>query len=226
MGDVRALPRVLPDQRALILGATGSGKTTGAAWLLSRSPGQWVVLNSKYDPLLSSLGPGVEWDVGAVQDGLRKSRVVVAHPSFYDQSSLDEVLFDICESGQVVGVMVDELLYLSKGNGQCGPGLMALLTRGRARGQPFIGCSQRPANITQYAYTESTYFGVFTLRADRDWARVIDYTQCPELRRQREPHFWGWFDTRDNRLTEYGPVPRHDIARRFKTKNSSGTIIA
>lgn len=218
MADVPRLPRIAQDERALILGATGSGKTTGGAWLLSRSPGQWVILNSKYDPLLSSLGPSVEWDAGAVQEGLQKSRVVVAHPSAYDQAALDGVLFDLCESGQPVGVMIDELLYLSKGNGQCGAGLMALLTRGRARGQPFIGCSQRPANITQYAYTESTYFGIFNLRADRDWTRVMDYTQCPELRHPRRPHFWGWFDTHDNRLTEYGPVPHHDIARRFRVK--------
>jgi len=212
------LPRVMPNQRALIMGATGSGKTTGAAWLLSRSPGKWVILNSKYDPLLTSLGPSVDWTPDAVLSGLEKSRVVVAHPTVYDQGPLDATLFDVCESGAPVGVMVDELLYLSKGNGQCGPGLMALLTRGRARGQPFIGCTQRPANITQYAYTEATFFGLYNLRADRDWQRVVDYTQCPELRRSRKPHFWGWFDTNDNAHREYGPVPHLDIARRFGTK--------
>ncbi len=209
------LPRVMPDQRASIFGASGSGKTTGGAWLLSRSPGRWVILNSKHDALLRSLGPSVEWDADDIFRALENRRVVVAHPAEYDQAALDSVLFDICESGREIGVFVDEMLYLSKGNGQAGPGLMALLTRGRSRGQPFIGATQRPANITQYAYTESNFYGVFTLRSPRDWTRLAEYAAHKGLKKQRKPHYWGWYDVNAHQLTEYGPVPHADIARRF-----------
>lgn len=212
------LPVVNPDERALILGKTGSGKTTGAAWLLSRSPGRWVILNSKYDPMLSQLGPSVKWDVGDIFKSLEDSRVVVAHPEVYDQRSLDETLFDLCETQESVGVMIDELLYLSKGNGQCGQGLISLLTRGRSRGQPMIGCTQRPSGVSQFAYTESTYYGIYNLKSDKDWQRVDDFTQRPDLKKVRQNHHWVWYDTNTDQYQEYGPVPYKDIVRRFTRK--------
>ncbi len=210
------LPLIEPGKRALVIGKTGSGKTVGGAWLLSRSPGRWVILNSKYDTLLSQLGPSVDWEVGDIIKGLKKSRVVVAHPKTYEPEQLDGVLLELCESGQPIGVFVDELLYLHKGNGRAGPGLMGLLTRGRSRKQSFIGCSQRPAFLSGFCYSESEYFAVFNLTLPKDWTRIIEFSGHPEIKQNRPNHQWGWMDIAQDKLREFGAVPHKDIVRRFQ----------
>ncbi len=209
------LPYVPPGKRALILGKTGSGKTVGASWLLSRSPGRWVILDSKHDELLSQLGPEVDWNANAIIKELKKYRVVVAHPKELEPELLDQVLFDLCESRESVSIFVDELMYLHKGVGRAGPGLMGLLTRGRSRKQSFIGCSQRPAFISGFCYSEAEYFGVYRLKLKQDWAKIIEFTGFPQVKKTREDHHWAWVDVAQDTLTEYGPVPHHDILRRF-----------
>lgn len=212
------LPYVPPGERALILGKTGSGKTVIGAWLLSRSPGRWVILNSKYDEFLTQIGPSVDWNVKDILKGLKKKEIVVAHPTSFEAEDLDRVLFELCETRQAVGVFIDELLYLHKGNGRAGPGLMGLLTRGRSRKQSFIGCSQRPAFLSQFCYSESEYFGIAQLKLRADWAKVIEFSGKPEARIDRLKHHWGWINIQEDTLTEYGPVPYKAILPRFKRR--------
>lgn len=212
------LPRVEAGKRAMVLGKTGSGKTVGGAWLLSRSPGRWVVLNSKYDSLLTKLGPSVDWKTDQILKGLKNNRVIIAHPETYESDDLDDVLFDLCETRQPVSVFVDELLYLHKGNGRAGPGLLGLLTRGRSRGQSFIGCTQRPAFVSNFCYSESEYFAAYNLQMPKDWQKVIEFTGHPEIKRARDKHHWAWVDVSEGTLREYGPVPASDIERRFDNR--------
>ena len=210
------LPYVPPGKRALILGKTGSGKTIGASWLLSRSPGRWVILNAKYDEFLSQLGPHVEWDAKSIIKATKKNRVVVAHPKDFKADELDDVLFELCESRHSISVFIDELMYLHKGNGTAGPGLLGLLTRGRSRKQSFIGCSQRPAYLSNFCYSESEYFGVYKLKLPDDWKKIIAFSGQPKIKAERKPHFWGWIDGTEDILTEYGPVPKDSILARFR----------
>lgn len=212
------LPYIPPGERALILGKTGSGKTVIGAWLLSRSPGNWVILNSKYDEFLSKIGPSVEWNVKDVLKGLKKKQVVVAHPTSFEPDELDRTLFELCETRQPVGVFVDELMYLHKGNGRAGPGLMGLLTRGRSRHQSFIGCSQRPAFLSQFCYSESEYFGIANIKLRADWAKIIEFSGNPNAKRLRLNHNWGWINIKEDTLTEYGSVPYKPILARFKRR--------
>ena len=210
------LPRLNAGQRALILGRTGSGKTTGAAWLLSRSAGQWVILNSKFDPLLTQCGPSVKWSAPDIQRGLIDNRIVVAHPESYDPEILDSELLALIETRAPVSVMVDELSYTHFANGRAGPGLQGLLTRGRSRGQSFIGCTQRPAAISQFCYSESDAFGVYRITLPQDWSKLIAITGRASIKRVRAPYYWAWYDVTADRLREYGPVPEHDLLRRFR----------
>lgn len=210
------LPRVNPGQRALALGRTSSGKTTGAVWLMSRSPGRWLALNVKYDDLITQTGPDVDMDVGKVIDAHKRHRVIVIHPAVFEQQVLDDFVFELGESRHATGLLVDELLYLSKGNGQAGPGLMGWLSRGRSRQQSFIGASQRPSNITQYAYTESDYFMLYDLKLKKDWQKIYDFTGRSDLERERKKHFFGWYDVGLDKRTEFAPVPYKDLTRRFK----------
>ena len=209
------LPRVGHGERALVLGRTGSGKTTGALWLLSRAPGRWLVINSKADTALEMTGAAVAYDAKRILAVPDDVRVMVATPRTFDPDELDSTLLHLCESGQPLSILIDELLYFHNASGRAGPGLMGLLTRGRSRGQSFIGCSQRPAAISQFCYSECDYFAIYKLTLPQDWAKLIAITGKPGLRKRRDPYFWGWYDVRQDRLQEYGPVPADDLARRF-----------
>lgn len=199
----------------MIIGRTGSGKTTGALWLLSRAPGRWLVINSKGDALLDTLGPQVAFDARAILAMPDDVRVMVATPRTFEPDELDRVLLELCESRARISVLIDELLYFHNASGRAGPGLMGLLTRGRSRAQSFIGCTQRPAAISQFCYSECDYFAIYRLTLPQDWQKLIALTAKPAVRKRREPYFWGWYDVRADRLAEYGPVPAQDLARRF-----------
>ncbi len=209
------LPRVGAGERCMVIGRTGSGKTTGAVWLLSRAPGRWLVINSKGDALLEALGPSVPYDARSILAMPDDVRVAVATPATFEPEDLDRVLLELCEARAPLGIMIDELLYFHNASGRAGPGLMGLLTRGRSRGQSFIGCSQRPAAISQFCYSECDYFAVYRLTLPQDWSKLIALTSKPAIRQARAPYFWGWYDVRADRLSEYGPVPAADLQRRF-----------
>ncbi len=209
------LPKVERGQRALVLGRTGSGKTTGALWLVSRSPGPWVLLNIKYDEAMSKCGPDCPMDVGAILKAQRDSRVVVVHPEAFDQQTLDDFIFDLAESKAATGLCIDELLYVSKGNGQAGQGVLAWLTRGRSRKQSFIGCTQRPANVSNYLYSEADYYMLYNLKLEKDWAKIREYTGRADLRQERAAHRFGWYDVAEDEKTEFGAVPAAGLFKRF-----------
>ena len=209
------LPRVGAGERAMVIGRTGSGKTTGAIWLLSRAPGRWLVINAKGDPLLDALGPQVPFEARAILAMPDDVRVMVATPRTFEPDELDRVLLELCESRARISILIDELLYFHGPAGRAGPGLMGLLTRGRSRAQSFIGCSQRPAAVSQFLYSECDYFAIYRLTLPQDWAKLIAVTAKPAIRQRREPYFWGWYDVRSDRLAEYGPVPAENLASRF-----------
>ncbi len=210
------LPKVERGKRAVVLGRTGSGKTSGALWLVSRSPGPWVMLNVKYDEAMTKCGPDCAMDVGAIIKAHAKHRVVVVHPETFDQATLDDFVFELAESRHGCGLCVDEMLYLSKGNGQAGPGVMGWLTRGRARKQSFIGCTQRPANVSNYIYSEADYYMLYNLKLEKDWQRITEFTGRPDLKRERVNHCFAWYDVSEDRKTEFGAVPMQGLFERFK----------
>lgn len=215
------LPRVEPGKRCLVLGRSGSGKTAGAAWLLQQSlpvTKKWVILNPKDDELLARMGPHVDWEPQAILDALKTNNIVVVHPDasiLSDPMKLDKPLFDLVETEKPISFLIDELLYFQKGNSTAGPGIMGLLTRGRSRGQAMIATTQRPANISQYFYSEANYYAIYSLTQPADQDRVTDFTNQPDLARERKPYYWVWYDVDKNISQEFGPVPYKKLLQQF-----------
>ena len=154
-------------------------------------------------------------DVGAVLEAQKRSRIVTIHPETMEQGVLDDFVYELSETRAATGLLIDEMLYLSKGNGQAGPGVMGWLTRGRARKQSFIGATQRPANITQYAYTEADYLMIYTLKLKADWRKITELTERPDLQQERPKYRFGWYDVGEDKKTEFGPIPYEHTRRRF-----------
>jgi hypothetical protein len=157
------------DERILILGRTGSGKTHEGLWQLSQrsfDEKPWIVFDGKGDDLASRIpvnGMLTMADPVPADPGLWAVRVTPDDVA--DQGS--DYLMAVCERRNT-GVFIDEGLPW----GQRNRGLRTLLSQGRSFGCPLILLSQRPANIEPYAYSESDFIQSFHFALPEDQERV------------------------------------------------------
>jgi hypothetical protein len=135
-------------------------------------------------------------------------------PKTNDPDVLDSWVDDLHEGWRNVGLFVDELYYLHN-HGRAGKGLTGWLTRGRSRGQSFIGCTQRPAWVSRFAYSESDYLATFALNLADDRRRIYEFTGRDEVMEKIPAHYWRWYDVARDRLDYYGPVPYARLVQRF-----------
>ncbi len=168
---------ILPGQRVLIAGRTGSGKTHFARWLARQMSGG-IVLDPKADDAWLDLPgavvvPGYEIPEDlASPDPERRIRWAILRPPPGELSEMamafDGVLADVIARWHDLTVVVDEL-YTLHISGRPGPGLTGILTRGRSRGISAIMCTQRPRWISRFTLSEADALAVFalTLPADR-----------------------------------------------------------
>lgn len=163
-----------PGQRAIIIGSTGSGKTGFGTWLLLRLPFSPILIFDTKDeekfPLLPDSTVCTSWDETIQAMNNEAFDYVTFRPptdELSDPDALDEYLYDAYESFEHIGVMVDELLSFVRSS-RPGPGLTALLTRGRSRGITTILATQRPAGIPRFALTEAQRFYIFNLTHEDD----------------------------------------------------------
>lgn len=206
-----ALPLIKPGQRALVAGRSGSGKSTLARWLLVRSPLRWVILNPKHTKAYDSLPDSVtikSLDMRDVEKAIMRNRFVVINPPSReaDKESLDSFIMNLHETLQSVGLCCDELYTLHKG-GVAGDGLLAWLTRGRELKQSFLGLTQRPAWLSQFLFSESTYICGMSLNLAKDRKRMEEMTGKDEFLFKVPERNWLWYETDIDQLTYFGPVP-------------------
>lgn len=191
--------------RTCIVGRTGSGKTQFGVYFLGvELNGAWkdmpvTIFNPKNTRLVNSLG-AKEWSVQKpppVEPGLY---VVRPFPE-EDTDAVTEYLLRVWEQ-ENHGLYFDEILDLGTRN----KGFRRLLSQGREKHIPMIYCTQRPAWIDQYAFSEADFFAVFDLSKDDDIKRAKkDVPGYDETKLDRyEPY---WYDVIDKRGTILNPCP-------------------
>ncbi len=179
------------DQRMMIVGATGSGKTTLAARLLPSS-GALLVIDSK----CTFGGVGGREDLWRVSTPSQLRRLpkkatrIQYRPdvAFQNIDAYDEV-FEWAFRRQKVFVYVDETFLVMKGT-YSPDYLRACITSGRELGIGMVFATQRPSGIDQRILTESEHFAMFRLRKKLDRERMAD---CMGEEVERNPKgfaFW------------------------------------
>src|SRR5579862_8316594 len=129
------------DARTTVIGATGSGKTTCAAWLLSKQRldlRPWVILDFKREPLFDAVGipPIIETSLSAKPP--KKPGLYVICPRPGEEDALEAWLWRVWEA-ENVGLFVDEASLIPERDA-----FRAILQQGRSKRLPVIACTQRP----------------------------------------------------------------------------------
>lgn len=203
-------PRIERDKRAIVVGRTGSGKTTLARYLLLASGQHVVIFNPKHTIGYSSL-PGVKiirgFDAKAVCRSIRENRFTVIN---FDGSEstpefMDSVIDYLHRKFTNICLCVDELFTLHT-NGRPGPGLLGWLTRGRELKQSFIGLSQRPRWISRFVFSEADYIGGMDLKLLEDRKSMQENTGDDSFMSRLPPYYWRWYNVADDEARTYRPV--------------------
>lgn len=209
-------------ERGVIVGHSGSGKTSGAVWQLAQtSLAPVIVFDTKGEPAFDALPrerEGGEREemlpVGSFSEFAALAydelpEYVLVRPSvaeLADPKALDRYLMHIYEHFRPALVYIDEAYQFHVGS-NAGPGLIGLLTRGRSRGISTLVGMQRPAWVTRSVFTEAVRFYVYRLIDDEDVKRMAQFIPgFDALPRVEQHHFW-YYDIRADRALRRDPVP-------------------
>jgi hypothetical protein len=164
----------------------------------------------KFDALIGKHGKEVQ-DVAAAMK-IKKNEhdidFVIIRPDvekLSDPEYLDGLLLESYYGLTGCTIYVDELYMFHRGVSS-GPGLTALLTRGRSKGITFIGSTQRPARISVFAMSEAQKFFVFRLIYPDDRKKLGGI--IPDFEKMPTPPKFGfiYYETGESAALRYGPV--------------------
>lgn len=211
---------LLPGERGLLVGQAGSGKTYAAAWMLRHTQQRAVIFDTKTEPVFLSVARGRNTIVVHSRAEMMKALdakntrdrahyIIVRPPpsELSDPMSVDAYLESIYHAHTNLFVFIDEAYQLHR-NSQAGPGLIGLLTRGRARGLTTLVATQRPAWLSRFALTEANKFYIFRLTDRRDWQRLGEIVPgIPKEGIMLPKHRFIYHEQGDDRVYRMAPLP-------------------
>lgn len=159
------------NERALVVGSTGSGKSTLGLWMLEHAPFHrmpYVIIDYKRESAIKMIDRARQIDTNEIP----------RHPGLYvirpmpeiDDERVKRWLFGVWNVGNT-GLFFDEGLMVPKSGGA----LQAIYTQGRTKRIPVITLSQRPVELHRTAISEADHFAVFRLNDQRDYKTVGEY---------------------------------------------------
>lgn len=192
------------DSRSVVLGSTGSGKTTCGAYLLAYSGWKHrptFILNWKGDVLLNKF-PAKPMSL---------TDRIPEEPGFYmihllpDDDDDLAAFFYRCWMHENVIIYVDEATNVPR-YGAAGKWFRACLTQGRSKNIQMIICSQRPVDLDKYVFSEANYFFVYNLNWVEDRKKLLGYIDGSPINRL-DRFYFRWYDVGEQATVIFRPVP-------------------
>jgi len=191
------------DNRTVVIGSTGSGKTQFSVWLLStrdfyRRP--WVIFDFKGDKLLEEIGAKeIPLTYYPKEPGLYIYRPLPGDDDLVNQ------FFYRAWATENIGVYIDEGYMLPKFTNHF-KWFRACLTQGRSKHIEMIVCSQRPVFLDKFVFTESNFFAIFNMNYAEDRKHVSAYLDNRKPGLLPKYHCL-WYDVGEQKSTAFSPVP-------------------
>lgn len=208
-------------QRTVIVGRTGSGKTVAGVWHLSQRNYRempWVIFDYKGDELIGKL-PAEEISLNKLPD---KPGLYVVRPlAEVDDDKVEDFLWKVKNRGRT-GLYFDEgymLPYSGKSTAY-----RAIQTQGRSLRIPTITLSQRPVWMDRFIFSEADFYQVFHLNDKRDQKTIKSFMPENADGKLQEFHSY-YYDVGKDDLVILTPVPTGDqILATFPQKEKKSRL--
>lgn len=203
------------DNRTVLVGSTGSGKTVVGTWLLStrdynRRP--WFIIDYKHDSLLAQIG-AKELKLPIKKLPKAAGLYIIRPQPNVDDENIEKFLW-LLWSSEDVGLYIDEGYMIPNPS----PAFNAILTQGRSKHIEVITLSQRPVFMTRFVFSEAEYFGVLRLNDIRDRKTVAANTGI-DVNFKLPKHYFIWYSSGDDEKVIMRPVPAPaEIVKAFKAR--------
>lgn len=205
----------LPDdtQRHGIVGQTGSGKTVAELWALEKRSWHkmpWTLIDAKRDPTIRRIPRLEEYDVR--ESPPKQSGLYVVRPLPDEEEEVNQLMWRIWQR-EKHGIAADEVYML----GRFTDGFQAIMTQGRSKRIPVIGCSQRPSFLNPFYLDGLDFHQVLHVPNPNDFKKLSKW--IPGLQPTDRNFHSQYYDVARDELTYCSPVPdEEEILDRFDRK--------
>lgn len=201
------LPTV--EDRTLIIGPTGSGKTQFGLWLLSKMPLNempFIAIDYKGEAKLHSVPYAQFVPVGTIPSN---PGLYIVRPLLTQETEMEDYLTAIWDN-ENIGIYIDEGAMLAKSDA-----LDIILIQGRSKHVPVIVLTQRPVDISRYAFSEAQFRIDFPTDDRREQKTISEFMPIFRERNSEDhiiPAFHSYYyEVKERKLDKLRPVPPLDV---------------
>jgi hypothetical protein len=196
------------EDRTLIIGRTGSGKTYAGLFLLSKMPFDempWVVIDYKGDKNIARIpfAHSITINEIPIMPG-----IFVLRPLHTQKLEMETFLTEVWKR-ENIGLYIDEGFMLAGSDA-----LDTILIQGRSKNVPVIMLTQRPVDISRYAFSESQHYLLFPNHDKREQKTVSEFMPIFQTRNSGDhlipPFHFYYYDITQRDAERMSPVPSLD----------------